>query len=118
MRWLAALLAAAVTAGALPVCAQQGAAEIRGRVLDGREGLLPGTSLELRNQETGLRRRVVCGADGTYFVSGLAPGLYELSAERTGFKQYARPGLRLEVGRSAIVDVPLELGAREERITV
>ena len=118
MRCLAALLAAAVTAGALPVCAQQGVAEIRGRVLDEREGFLPGTTVELRNQETGLRRHVVCGADGAYFVSGLAPGLYELSAERTGFKKYSRPGLRLEVGRTATVDVRLELGAREERVTV
>src|SRR5439155_20438603 len=101
--------AAVVMAPALPASAQQAAAEIRGRVLDSREGLLPQTGLELWNQETGLRRQVVSGADGTYFLSGGAPGLHELSAERPGFKKYSRPGLRLEVGRTTTVDVRLEL---------
>ncbi len=119
MRPVTALLwAAVVMAPALPASAQQAAAEIRGRVLDSREGLLPETGLALRNQETGLQRQVVSGADVTYFLSGVAPGLYELSAERPGFKKYSRPGLRLEVGRTATVDVRLELGGRQEQITV
>ena len=119
MRHLTSLLLAAVAfALALPADAQQGVAEIRGRVLDGREGLLPATALVLRNQETGLLRRVVAGEDGTYFLSGVVPGLYELSAARPGFKTYSRPGLRLEAGRTATVDVRLELGGREEQITV
>ena len=119
MRPVTALLwAAVVIASALPASAQPAAAEIRGRVLDSREGLLPQTGLALRNQETGLRRQVVSGADGTYFLSGVAPGLYELSAERPGFKKYSRPGLRLEVGRTTTVDVRLELGGRQEQITV
>jgi hypothetical protein len=119
MRPVTALLwAAVVMAPALPASAQQAAAEIRGRVLDSREGLLPETALLLRNQETGLLRQVVSGADGTYFLSGVAPGLYELSAERPGFKKYTRPGLRLEVGRTTTVDVRLELGGRQEQITV
>ena len=119
MRQVTSLLLAAITfALALPADAQQAAAEIRGRVLDGREGLLPQTGLVLRNQETGLQREVVTGADGTFFLSGVPPGLYELSAERPGFKKYSRPGLRLEVGRTATVDVRLELGGRQEQITV
>jgi len=88
MRQVTSLLLAAITfALALPADAQQAAAEIRGRVLDGREGLLPQTGLVLRNQETGLQREVVTGADGTFFLSGVPPGLYELSAERPGFKK-------------------------------
>jgi hypothetical protein len=112
------LLAAVAFALAIPAGAQQGVAEIRGRVLDGRDGLLPATPIVLRNQETGVLRRVAAGADGTYFVSGVVPGLYELSAERPGFKTYSRRGLRLEAGRTATVDVRLELGRREEQVTV
>jgi len=119
MRPVTALLwAAVVMASDLPASAQPAAAEMRGRVLDGREGLLPETAVVLRNQETGLRRQVVSGADGTYFLSDVAPGLYELSAERPGFKKYSRPGLLLEVGRTTTVDVRLELGGRQEQITV
>jgi len=115
MRHLTPLLLAAIAlALAVPAGAQQGVAEIQGRVLDGRDGLLPGTPIVLRNQETGVLRHVEAGADGTYFVSGMVPGLYALSAERPGFKKYSRPGLRLEVGRTATVDVRLELGGRQE----
>ena len=119
MRHLTPLLLAAIAlALAVPAGAQQGVAEIQGRVLDGRDGLLPGTPIVLRNQETGVLRHVEAGADGTYFVSGMVPGLYALSAERPGFKKYSRPGLRLEVGRTTTIDVRLELGGRQEQITV
>ena len=112
------LSSALVTALAFPAAAQQGSAEMRGRVVDSRDGLLPLTELVLRNQDTGILRRIVSNADGSYFVSGVAPGLYELSAVRSGFKKYAHRGLRLEVGKTATVDVQLEVGGWEEQITV
>jgi hypothetical protein len=110
--------AALLMALAFPAVAQPGSAELRGRVLDGRDGVLPGTSLVLRNQEMGTRWRLESNADGTYFLSGLAPGLYELSAARPGFKRYARSGVRLEAGKTATIDVRLEVGGREEQIAV
>jgi hypothetical protein len=105
-------------AAALPAVAQQGAAEIRGRVLDAQERLLPDATVVLRNQETGMFRRVASTADGTYFLSGVTPGVYELSAELAGFKRYSRRGMRLEVGKTATVDIGLEVGGLDEQLTV
>ncbi len=110
---LLALLGAAV-----PASAQQGTAEIRGRVVDAQDAVLPGVSVMVRNQETGMFRQGVSTTDGTYFLSGVTPGTYELTAELAGFKKYARPNLRLEVGRTATVDVQLEVGGLEEQMTV
>ena len=112
------LIAAVLTAAALPAAAQQGTAEIRGRVVDAGGGVLPTTTVVLRNQETGMFRQVVSTADGTYFVSGVMPGVYELSAERAGFKRYSRRGIRLQVGKTATVDIGLEVGGPDEQITV
>ena len=95
------LLATLSMAAALSAVAQQGAAEIRGWVLDAQQRLLPDATVVLRNQETGMFRRVASTADGTYFLSGVMPGVYELSAELAGFKRYSRRGVRLEVGRTA-----------------
>ena len=36
--------------------------------------------------------RDVSGADGTFFVGGIVPGLYEITAELQGFKKLAAPG--------------------------
>jgi hypothetical protein len=101
-----------------PPAVAQPAAEIEGRVVDAGGGLLPGTAVVLRNEETGMLRQAISNGDGKYFLSEVTPGLYRLSADRPGFKKYSRAGLRLEVGRTATIDIRLEIGGREEQITV
>jgi hypothetical protein len=118
MRSRATWVILAVLASAIPAAAQQGTAEIRGRVVDAQDAVLPGVNVMVRNQETGMFRQGVSTNDGTYFLSGVTPGTYELTAELAGFKKYARPNLRLEVGRTATVDVQLEVGGLEEQMTV
>src|SRR5262245_54196994 len=98
--------------------AQQGATELRGIVLDAQQAVLPGVSLTIRNQDTGTFRETVSNADGTYFVTGLVPGTYELRAMLPGFRELVRPDIRLEVGRTTTVDVVLEVGRLEESVTV
>lgn len=65
--------------------AQQGTADLRGRVVDPQGGVLPGVSIVVRHQESGLFREAVSSADGTFLMSGMTPGVYEVSAELTGF---------------------------------
>ena len=47
-------------------------------------------------------------------ASGLVPGTYQVTAELQGFKKFDRQGLRLEVGKTATIDVTLEVGGLEE----
>ncbi|PYQ48492.1 MAG: hypothetical protein DMF78_21090, partial [Acidobacteria bacterium] len=91
---------------------------IGGRVVDAGGAVLPSTTVVLRNQDTGMLRRVVSNADGSYFLSGVTPGLHEVSAELAGFKKTSRRDVRLEVGKTATVDIRLEVGAREEQVMV
>jgi Carboxypeptidase regulatory-like domain len=116
IRPLAAALALAL--GAYSAAAQQAASELRGSVTDGGGGAVPGVTVVVRNQETGQFRQTLSGQDGTYFLSGLTPGAYELTAELTGFKRYARRNLRLEVGKTAAADVRLEVGSLQEAVDV
>ncbi len=98
--------------------AQQGIAEIKGRVLDVDQSLLPGVRVVVRNQETGMFRQTFSTGDGIYFISGVTPGMYELSAELSGFKKYSRRDLRLEIGKTATVDIRMEIGAVTEQVVV
>ena len=114
-------LAAAVilfSVATLPVAAQQGTSDLRGRVLDQQQAALPGVTIVVRHQDSGLFRETTSGPDGSFFLSAMTPGVYEVTAELTGFKRYQRRDVRLEVGRSAAIDVPLEVGGLEESITV
>jgi hypothetical protein len=51
--------------------AQQGTTEVRGRVMDPQGGMLPGVTITVRNQDTGMFRETVSGGDGTFIVSGI-----------------------------------------------
>jgi hypothetical protein len=119
-RWLSVLsIAIAIgAAGARPARAQQGTAELRGRIVDSQNAGVPGATVVARNENTGMFREVVSAADGSYFMSALTPGSYEISAKLSGFKTYKRGGIRLEVGKTQSVDVTLEVGGIEEAVTV
>jgi TonB dependent receptor/Carboxypeptidase regulatory-like domain/TonB-dependent Receptor Plug Domain len=100
------------------VLAQQGASELRGRVMDNTGGALPGVTVTIRNQASGIYRQAASTTDGAYFMTGVIPGTYELTAEISGFRKYSRKDLRLEVGKTATVDVHLEIGGVQEELVV
>jgi hypothetical protein len=101
-----------------PAAAQQGTTEIRGKVTDSQGAILPGVSVTVRNQDTGMFRETVSSSDGTYFISAITPGKYELTAELQGFKKYVLADILLEVGKTGVSDVQLSVGGIEETVTV
>ena len=101
-----------------PLFAQQGTADLRGRVSDQQGAVLPGVTIVVRHQESGLFRETVSGADGTFLMSGMTPGMYEVTAELASFKKYSQRDVRLEVGRATPVELKLEVGGLTEAVTV
>jgi hypothetical protein len=98
--------------------AQQGTADLRGRVIDQQGAVLPGVTIVVRHQESGLFRETITGADGTFLMSGMTPGMYEVTAELASFKKYSQRDVRLEVGRATPVELKLEVGGLTEAVTV
>jgi hypothetical protein len=98
--------------------AQSGTGDITGRVVDQQAGALPGVSVIARNQDSGVFRQSVSADNGTYQFTGLMPGVYQIEAELSGFNKYQRTSLRLEVGKTLVVDVTLEVGGVSEQVAV
>ncbi|HET9703537.1 MAG TPA: carboxypeptidase-like regulatory domain-containing protein, partial [Vicinamibacterales bacterium] len=98
--------------------AQQGQSSVQGRVLDVSGASLPGVTILVTHEGSGVFRNVVSGADGTYFITGLVPGPYRIEAELTGFRKYERRGLVLQIGTTASIDITLEIGTLAENVTV
>jgi hypothetical protein len=98
--------------------AQTGTADITGRVVDQSGGALPGVTVVARNQDSGVYRQSVSAGNGTYQFPGLIPGVYHVEAELTGFNKYQRTNLRLEVGKTVVVDITMEIGGLTEQIAV
>ncbi len=111
--WLCAWLLMLGTASA-----QQGTSEVRGRVVDAQGAVMPGVTVTVRNQDTGMVRETQSGDSGAFIATSLVPGRYEVSAALQGFKTFTRRDLQLEVGRTATLDVTMEVGGMEEVLNV
>lgn len=99
----AALLATSLLAGT-PALAQLTTATIRGSVTTSAAPA-PGVSVTARNVNTGSVTTVTAGADGSYVLTGLRPGTYDISV--AGADGAAGPAQRviISVGQSATLDL-------------
>jgi hypothetical protein len=119
MRRLLILAALGLLAvGVWPALAQQGQSSLQGRILDTSGAALPGVTVVVTHQGSGMFRQVVSNADGSYFVTGLVPGPYRVAAELIGFRKYERPDVLLQIGTTATLEITLEVGGLEENVTV
>jgi hypothetical protein len=103
-----------------PAFAQSQAANgaIEGIVSDSSGGVLPGVTVTVTNLETGIARTVVSNEKGLYRAPLLQLGTYRVVAELQGFKTYTQTGITVSVGATAVVNVPMAVGAVSETITV
>ena len=116
VRFVIALLVTLLAAA--PAAAQQGTTEVRGKVLDAQGAVLPGVTVVFRNEATGMFRETTTNAEGTYFVAGLVPGRYTVTAELSSFNKFGATGVQLELGKTATFDIQMAVGSLTEAVTV
>lgn len=117
-RYLVGCAALLASLAAAPCFAQQGTAQISGRVTDEQGAVLPGVSITITNEATGVFREVTSSAEGTYSASQLVPGTYRVIAKLTGFRPIERTGQVLQVGTTMTLNLALMVGGLEESVTV
>src|SRR5690348_10305860 len=110
------LIASFLLAVVTPLVAQQGTSEIAGKITDEQRAVLPGASIVITNEATGVCREVVSGPEGTYFVSQLIPGRYRISAKLRGFRALERAGLQLQVGNTLTINLSPAVRSEERRV--
>jgi len=97
--------------------AQQGA-QVFGLVKDPSDAVVPGATVTVVNQATGIRRSARSSQEGMYLIASLQPGLYKVTARKEGFQTVARLGVRFEVAQNARIDFTLQVGSMEQEVTV
>ena len=92
--------------------------QISGSVRDQSGAVVRGASVVLTNPATGQSRTIKTDASGSYVVTNLPAGIYDLTAEETGFKKFQQKGLRLDPAGKLTVDITLEVGSETQIIEV
>ena len=122
MRVLRACLPFLATVGLLLALASGASAQyrasIQGVVLDPHGLAVPGAKISITAKETGLVQKTTTNDNGVYTVNRLAPGLYTLVVERSGFRTKTLTDLEIAAEKGTAVNVTLDLGAVSERVTV
>jgi hypothetical protein len=103
---------------AATVIRAQGSAALIGTVVDATGSAIGGATVNARNSESGLVRKVTTDAAGHYEIPLLNVGNYEVSVERTGFKAKNASGIVLVLGQRATIDFALEVGEIRETVQV
>jgi carboxypeptidase family protein len=99
-------------ASALPVRAQV-SASIKGQVIDPSGAAVPSVNLTIRNSETSVTRTTTSDNVGNYLVLALPVGLYEVTASKSGFRDFTRSGISLNANQEAVIDIRLQITAKE-----
>lgn len=102
---------------ALPLIAQS-IGRITGTVSDNSGAAVAGAAVEAVSAQTGEIRTVTTNNSGTYSLSPLPVGSYQLRVRKEGFKLSTRNDVRVDVNSTATLDIALEVGNVTESITV
>jgi hypothetical protein len=98
--------------------AQVTTADLVGTIKDSSGAVVPGATVALTNEATGVSRSTTTSDSGTYSFTSLPPGRYRLSAELSGFRRIERTGVDLQVNQRAQIDLGLELGSVSESVVI
>ena len=91
---------------------------ISGLVTDSSGAAVPGATVTVTNTATRGTRNTTTNVEGLYTFPAVPPGTYALKVELQGFKTAEIRSFKVDVQQTVRVDVPLQLGALDETVTV
>ena len=100
-----------------PACGQA-TAQIHGTVQDSSGAAISGATVKATQTDTGLFRTATTDGDGSYVLSNLSLGPYNLEVQKEGFSAAVQSGILLQVGSDPAVAVSLKPGAVTETVNV
>jgi hypothetical protein len=105
-------------AAALPSLAQEVSAGITGRVTDPSGSAIVGATVNAKDLDRGTVWPTKTNAEGIYAFPRVPAGDYEVRVEAPGFKAFVQERLHLDLNERARVDVPMQVGAISESVSV
>ena len=113
-----ALLLMTLCASAPLLAQRSDRAVIGGVITDPQGAALPGATVTIRNEATGVEEHLSTNNAGAYTTAPLVLGPYSVTVNLTGFKKAVTAGIVLRPGDTIRHDVVLEVGQLTETVEV
>ncbi|MDQ6678495.1 MAG: carboxypeptidase regulatory-like domain-containing protein [Acidobacteriota bacterium] len=101
-----------------PVRAQVLYGSVVGTVSDPSGSVIPGATLTLTSQDTGLARESTSDEGGRYSFVNVLPGRYNLKAVTSGFRTLTEENIEISANTVRRADFKLEVGQTTDQVTV
>jgi len=75
-------------------------------------------TVKITNVGTGSTREIISDDSGRYVAESLPIGVYDITAEKPGFKRFAHKGIKLNVADRLSIDIVMEIGQVTEEVTI
>ncbi len=98
--------------------AQDPSAALEGLVTDAAQAAVPGATVTVTNQRTGLLRKQTTTLEGTFSFPVLPVGEYTLAIEKEQFAPFKQSAVRLNVNQTVRLNITLEIAVATETILV
>src|SRR3954454_136014 len=113
-----ASILALIALASVPGRTQESRGTITGRVIDPSGAVLVGAEVRAVSKETGAILSARTNDSGSYTLPYLLPGVYDLSAEFSGFKKTGRSDVAVRVNDVLTIEFRLEVGNATESVEV
>jgi carboxypeptidase family protein/TonB-dependent receptor-like protein len=91
---------------------------LTGRVIDPSGRAVPSAEIIVRNLATLLEQSVTTNDEGLYEIPALPVGTYRMQVKARGFRLYRVEALTMDVARTVVVEVHLDVGEISDEVTV
>ncbi len=102
----------------MPAAAQRITGTLRGQILDPSGAAVPDAQVTATNQETGVSVKITTTSAGTYSFPSLIPGIYKVSVEAKGFKNFLKSEISVIANQDNVADARMDLGVATEVVEV
>jgi hypothetical protein len=112
--WVTAL----VTLLSAPTFGQEYRGRVQGSLTDETQLAVPGATVTLRNDATGVTVTRTSGPEGRYLFDYVDPGTYTLTSELSGFATVVQRNVLVQARGDVTVDVMMKVAGLAETVTV
>src|SRR5467141_3245757 len=95
-----------------------GSGSLSGMIQDAKGGVIPGVAVTVRNEGTGIEFPTSTNEAGLFIFPALPVGVYDLTADKSGFATLLQKGIHVDVGSKVNLDLSPPLASIQSTIEI